>query len=220
MYDAVVATNLPANAEYVCYYTDGNTANGAAVHAHVPHAKAYLGITVHGGIADCCDCEVGDMTVAQAEAWVKERLAAGAHRPCVYANASRWANEGLLSGLAAYGSRIRRWVAAYPGTGANVPSGYDAHQYDDHANGIDLDASVCLANFFDPPASPPHGVAHSTLSYDLAAGQWTTHGLPGIVHWGSEEKWASVEIQLCVGGASRGQWRHASLPYNSKPLGG
>lgn len=220
LYDAVTAINLPTNAEYVCFYTDGHYANGAAVHAHVPHAKAYLGITVHGGIADCCDCEVGDLTVAQGEAWIKERLAAGAYRPCIYANQGRWENEGLLSGLAAYGNRIRRWVASYPGAGPVVPQGFDAHQFTDHANNINLDASVCLPNFFDPPPADPHGVAHVALSYDLATGKWQHRGLAGVVHWGSQEKWASVEVQLSIGGATRGQWRTASLPYNSKPLGG
>jgi hypothetical protein len=215
MYDAVTASNLDPNAQYVCYYTDGIYANGAAVRRQCPHAQ-YLGITVHGGIADCCDCEVGDMTVSQAEAWVNERLAAGAYRPCVYADADRWANQGLLSGLAGHGDKIRRWVAAYPGTGPNVPPGYDAHQYADGK----VDTSVCLDNFFAPKPISPHGVAHVLLSYDLAKRSWTHHSLPGLVTWGSEDRWASVEVQLGEGGSVHGQWRTESLPYNAPPLGG
>ncbi len=219
LYDAVTPANLPATAENVCFYSDGIFANGSAVHARCPHAQHYLGITVHGGIADCCDCEVGDLTVAQGEAWIKERLAAGAFRPCIYASQSRWTDEGLLSGLAAYGNRIRRWVAAFPGAGPVVPNGFDAHQYTD--GGGKLDTSVCLPNFFDgPPEVVAHGVAHTLLSHDFGTGTWELHSLPGVVHWEANEKWDSVEIQVCRGGTNRGKWRHASLPFNAKPLGG
>src|SRR5580704_5917847 len=105
LYDAVTAANLPADAKYAAFYVDGKFANEAAVKARCPHAT-YLSITVRGGIADCCDCETGDLTVLQAEAWVASRLAAGAYRPVVYASADTWTNGGLRDALAKYGVRI------------------------------------------------------------------------------------------------------------------
>ena len=217
MHDAVTAANLPATAKYVCFYTDGMYANGMAVRARCPHAT-YLSISVHGGIADCADCEKGAMSVTQTEQWVQERLSAGAHRPCVYASQDTWEHSGLKAGLAKYGAKIRRWIAAYPGTGANVPAGYDAHQYTD--GGGKLDTSVCLFNFFDRPAPDPQGVASATVSFDLGRETWTHHALPGVVHWGPDEKWASAELQVCVGGKSRGIWRLGPMPWNAQPLGG
>jgi hypothetical protein len=222
LYDAVTAANLPADAKYVCYYTDGRYANETAVKKRCPHAT-YLSITTRGGVADCADCETGDLTVLQAEAWVASRLAAGAHRPCVYASQSRWENEGLKTGLAKYGSKVRRWVAAFPGSGANVPAGYDAHQWSD--GGGKLDTSICLSDFFDSPAPPPepdptvrwasaqiqmsmpagsHGNAHFYGTFDTAAGTWVIHGGPGAVRWS---------------GPGGGKWRVKSMPYDSPPLG-
>ena len=217
MFDAVTVGNLPATARYVALYVDGQYANLPAGKARCPHAEV-LTITVTGGAADCCDCEAGDLTPAQAEAWVAERLAAGQYRPCVYANAATW-SAGLEAALAKYGSRIRRWTAAYPGAGATVPAGFDAHQY---AGGVTApyDTSVCLADFFDGPPPPVHewsaelqlavpegstGVARFHGSVDLATGGWVIDGSPGIVHWS---------------GSGGGNWRIKGLPLNAPPLGG
>jgi hypothetical protein len=221
MYDAIDVNAIPNDAACVAGYTDGNWPNITAMRARFPHANL-LTITVTGGVADCCDCEVGDLTVAQADEWVKARLAAGQYRPCVYANSDRWLNQDLLAGLAAYGGRIRRWVAAYPGSGANVPDGFDAHQW---ASTQTLDTSVCLPGFFDPePAPKPAppavhewsaeiqvsvpegstGTLHFHGSVNLDDGDWTAGGLPGVPHWS---------------GAGGGKWRIRGLSLNDPPLG-
>lgn len=220
MFDAVTVDNIPTSARYVALYVDGSFNNYDAGRAHCPHADVLTLTVVPANEAEGCDCEVGDLTVAQAEAWVVERLAAGVYRPVVYANSDRWENQGLLAGLAKYGSRIRRWVAAFPGTGANVPAGYDAHQY--ATNGIDT--SVCLSNFFDPPApapSAPKGIARLLLECDLADLAWTLtpQKADGEIVWRAEEEYASLEVQLGVGGKLAGKWRKESLPFNAPPLG-
>ena len=209
MFDSITVDHIPADAKYIALYVDGQYENLAAGKARCPHA-AVLTITVNGGDADCCDCETGDLTVSQAEVWVGGQLAKGRFRPCVYANASTWAGE-LGAALVKYGPRIRRWVAAYPGTGANVPEGFDAHQYSD--GGGALDTSVCLVDFFAvkpvPPAKP-HGVARVEMSFDIATGKVLSHhGLPAHVSWGSEEEWLELKDvpKLCVGGRHRGEWR-------------
>lgn len=220
MFDAVTVDNIPVTARYVALYADGQFNNLAAGRAHCPHAEVLTITVIPANTGECCDCEVGDLTVAQAETWVVERLAAGVYRPCVYADADRWENQGLASALAGYGSRIRRWVAAYPGTGANVPVGYDAHQY---ATG-ELDTSVCLADFFDGPPSPPPVVKQAsaevqvslpegttgtlramlTLRATGSGGAWTVHEMPGVVHWS---------------GGGGGKWRVRGMDWNAPPLG-
>lgn len=217
LYDAVTAAHIPANAEYAAYYTDGSFANHTAVAAHVPHAKL-LSITVHGGDADCCDCETGDLTVPEAVLWVEKRLAAGQYRPCVYANLDSWENQGLASQLARFGNQIRRWVAHYDNI-ASIPSGYDGKQY---ATG-NVDTSIMADDFFASKPKPPdhaHGKAHFEGSFDIESGKWTIHGIPGIgVHFAGEQRWASAEIQLQVGKDEGGHWRVRGMEWNAKPLG-
>jgi hypothetical protein len=220
-YDAVTASSLPANATHVFYYADGAFANEAAVKAQCPHAVT-CGITVIGQVGPgACDCEAGDLTVAQAETWVTYSLKAGVYRPRVYANQDRWENQGLLAGLAHYGPNIRRWVAAYPGAGATVPPGYDAHQYEGGTvNPFDL--NVCLPDFFAtkppaPPVDPPHGTAHALVSLNLADGAWSIHHIPGTAHYGGRDEWWSAEVQI---NRKTGKWRVHPLPINAKPLGG
>ena len=204
MFDSVTVDHIPADAKYIALYVDGQYENLAAGKARCPHA-AVLTITVNGGDADCCDCETGDLTVSQAEVWVGGQLAKGRFRPCVYANASTWAGE-LGAALVKYGPRIRRWVAAYPGTGANVPEGFDAHQY---SGGGALDTSVCLVDFFAvkpvPPAKP-HGVARVELELDVKNLNVAHRPMPGLVKWGTNEQWIKFTGELCVGGAQHGDW--------------
>lgn len=219
MFDGVTVDNIPASARYIALYVDGSFNNYVAGKAHCPHADVLTITVVPADEAECCDCEVGDLTVPQAETWVEQRLAAGVYRPCVYANQDRWENQGLRAGLEKYGDRVRRWVAAFPGTGANVPAGYDAHQYETG----DVDTSVCLADFFDPPAPPkpePKGIARAQLEVDLADLSWslTPEAADGIV-WRSESQYASLEVQVGVGGKLAGRWRHEPLPFDAEPLG-
>lgn len=187
LYDAVNAANIPANAGYVAYYTDGRFANGTAIKARFPHA-IYLSITVFGGIADCCDCEQGDLTVAHAEAWVAQRLAAGAYRPCVYSNLDRWQNQGLEAGLAKYGNRIRRWVAHFDDIG-QIPSGFDAKQYSTNPA---VDVSVCLPNFFDPrPLPKPPAPPSPDTPYDQAFNQGFNAGFRSGFQDGFNAGWTA-----------------------------
>ncbi|MGO9902621.1 MAG: hypothetical protein ACLP0J_23705 [Solirubrobacteraceae bacterium] len=217
MYDSVNVGAIPANAEYVALYVDGPFANLGPGRARCPHAKILTITVIPANTADCCDCEQGDITIGQAEAWVQQRLAADIYRPCVYANADRWDNQGLQAGLAAYGNRIRRWTASYPGAGPTVPDGYDAHQW----SSTDVDLSVCVPDFFGAPAVTPSGIASAHLDFNLATGELILTPLPGHdIRWGSVARFASQEIQLGEGGDVAGEWRQHSLPFDAPPLGG
>lgn len=216
MYDSVTVSTIPGNATAVAGYVDGLFDNFGALVAAFPHAH-HLSITVTPGVgAACCDCEVGDLSVGEAIGWVQFALDGGIWRPCVYANADRWENQGLRGALAHYGNRIRRWIAAYPGTGANVPAGYDAHQYSDNALGRNLDASVCRDDFFGSAPPKRSGVAKLNLSYGLSDGTWDLQPLPGHVTFAAPKQWASAEVQVDV---SSGHWRIASEKWNAGPLG-
>jgi hypothetical protein len=216
MYDAVDVGNVPAGADYAGVYVNGHYANEAAMRARFPHAK-FLTITVSmDNTADACDCEVGDLTVAEAEEWVRWRLAAGVHRPCVYASQDRWENQGLHAALTPYGSKIRRWIASYPGSGPNVPPGYDAHQF----ASSEYDASVCLPDFFATSVTPS-GVARALLEVELENLSWKLTPEPGVGEtvWRQREVYASLEVQVGIGGKLAGRWRSRPLPFNAAPLG-
>lgn len=177
MYDAVGIENIPADAEYLAAYIDGPDTY-AAVIARFPHNKGVLTISTGGGDADCCDSETGDLTAQQAVMWVERMLLEGRWRPCVYANASRW-DEGLMGALAAYGPRIRRWVADWDSL-AVVPGGFDAKQY--ARVGVDgYDASVTLDDFFaatPPPPPPPLPVSWQPAIEAKWCAEWDTKLAP------------------------------------------
>lgn len=205
--DAVTAANIELPEQYGLYYMDGLFANHTAVAARLPHAKLFA-ITVRGATGPsvfACDCEVGDLTPAQAEAWVATQVRLGVHLVCVYANLSTW-QDGLQAALAKYGKRIKRWVARFDGV-AQVPAGFDAKQY---ATGR-VDRDIALSNFFVPVVPKPdvpHGHAHFAGTVDISSGKIIgVHGLPGVgVHFAGPERWLDVGVQLQVGRGG-GHWR-------------
>lgn len=205
-YDDVDVDKIPSNATHVAYYVDGHYANGSAMKARFPHAQMF-GITVSGSLVDeaiCCDCEPGDLTPSQAVTWVEGKLAKNAYRPIVYASQSTW-DTGLTAAMAKYGNKIKRWVASYPGPGAVVPAGFDAHQYADSKSGISLDCDVSLDTFWEmsaPKPKPvlPEGVVHFEGTYDLKAKRWTVKKVAGTAKWDPKHKntWAKALVQVNV----------------------
>jgi hypothetical protein len=210
--DAVTGRNLDPNQTHAVYYCDGAFANRTAVAKQCPHAKLY-GITVFGRLGKdvfACDCELGDLTVAQAVAWVGAQVRLGVGLICVYANLSRWENEGLLAALAHYGPRIKRWVAHYDNI-PSIPSWADADQFADPGP---VDRNPALANFFGGvvPAFVPHskGRARFEGTVDLASGKvLSVHGLPGVgVHFAGPSKLLDIHLQVRVGEGG-GSWKAA-----------
>lgn len=156
MYDSIEAGAAPTHAQAVAGYVDGIWPSYGPLLSRFNTRAHCLSITVRGGVADCLDVEKGDATVAQAAPWVSSMLHRGVWRPCVYADASTMpAVERALSHLPR--SSYRLWVASYPGGGAGVPAGFDAHQYINHGpHGEHYDMTVCLDSFFPaPPPKPP-----------------------------------------------------------------
>lgn len=223
MYDSTDPACIPPDAQAAAAYNDLRfAASWPALIARFPKLHEQGRLVSIAALASTrariYDLEPGNpMTVAQLPGAVKASIAAGIYRPGVYAS------EPLLSecraALLASGLKPDQfccWVAKWDGV-SQVPPGDAAKQLRDAGP---YDVSVCDPDFFPPVADPPaHGVAHLMLSHDLASGGWTEHPLPGAVHWGPEEKWDSVEVQVCRGGERKGQWRLAPLPYNAPPLG-
>jgi hypothetical protein len=166
MYDAadpaVVRDVIPAGAQAVAGYVGPAGPSNhfvtfpAVVGRFYPHAHCFSIAAQSFLLAACLDIESGDATPAQAPGWFHFAKAAGHWRPCFYANASTMPQvEQQLQAAGIPRAAYRLWVAAYPGTGPNVPPGFDAHQYIDHGpRGENYDISVCLPDFFGPPPAP------------------------------------------------------------------
>lgn len=154
--DAVTASNLNSNQKVAVFYADGHYANRLAVARQCPNAKLY-GITVWGQTGPgifACDSETGDMDVPQTLAWVEEQIHLGVKLICVYANLSRFLNEGLLADIVAlerkYGIKVRKWLAHYTGNPVLEYPWVDAEQYADPGP---VDHNLALATFFgDTPS--------------------------------------------------------------------
>lgn len=178
MFDAVPdgVDTIPGNAQAVAGYVDGFYVSfPALLHRFWPHAHC-LSIAVHPGEdAACLDVETGDAGIGDVPGWLDRQISRGQWRPCVYASQDWWENQGLLSELERYGGNIRRWLAAYPGDGAQVKAGYDAHQYSDTGGGGAYDVSVCLPSFFpaavEPAPDPFHYDRFATDEWDSPYGK-------------------------------------------------
>lgn len=158
MFDSINVTQIPLSAAAVAGYVGGNWPTFSKLAALFPHAHR-LSIAVNAGEdADCLDVENGDATPEQAPDWVKRQLARGVKRPCIYCSIS--VAPTVLDLLAKAGiqrNAIRLWTAHYtykphrcsfPLCGYNCGGEADATQWSDKALGRDLDASVCVPDFF------------------------------------------------------------------------
>jgi hypothetical protein len=156
MYDSVDVKQIPVAAKAVAGYVNGHWPTFASLMARFPNAYR-LSIAVNASTdAECLDIENGDATPAQAPAWVKRQLQRGTKRPVVYSSVSQM--PAVLSALTTAGikrSDVRVWTAHYTGKAhvCTAACGYgtidaDATQYDNHAFGKNLDASLCKPDFF------------------------------------------------------------------------
>jgi hypothetical protein len=174
MYDSIYVANLPAGAEYLAGYVDGNWPTFAAVKARFPKA-AVLSVAVFASSdAEACDCEKGDLTAGQVPGWVKRQAARGEKRPCVYSSVANF--PAVLDELRAAGikrAQVRLWAAHY-GTGPHIcgPTSckyfpgmptFDGTQWTDQApgaHGSRIDASLLQDDFFTGGSVSATGPEH------------------------------------------------------------
>ena len=227
-YDSTQINLIPSTAQVVVCYRDGRFANEAAAKARFPNAHI-VPLTVRGGAAPGIDFETGD-----AEPDIVTWLTTVAEPPYVVYSDLSDMNGRLLpridrAGLPrshyklfpAHPNGIRHICG--PNTCGQLPVDADATQYLWSPGGVNIDVSEFRDDFFGPPPKPakqPAGHLNFQGSLDASSGRWTVHGMPSTdAVFGDVERWASVELQVCVGGKRRGQWRHHSLPWNAPPLG-
>lgn len=174
MADSIYPDNLPSGYDAYLGYSDGSWPTAALLPSKFP-GKHVVTLTVRdvNAATDGCDCENGDLTPAHAADFAKNRLAAGARRPVIYASTSQM--FAVLDELAArkvaraqvrlltahYDARYGRHVCGpstckYTQGGRTIPA-MDGTQWTDQApgnRGSKIDASLLEAGFFSGAPSP------------------------------------------------------------------
>ena len=161
MFDSVNVSEIPANAEAVAGYVDGNWPTFKQVQVKFPKARKLSIAVAAQADADCLDVEPRDATNAQAAAWVRRQWARGVKRPVLYTSVSNWIplaaelhNAGIYH--RPWGKSYKRWSAHYTfsphrcGRKCGMPgwSKAGATQWTDKALGRNLDESLCGRSFF------------------------------------------------------------------------
>ena len=153
MYDSVTPQAIPANAEMVAGYVNGQYAWRPEDWDRFPDAvKVHITIMAVNE-AGVLDIESGDATPQQAPGWVHARLAAGLKRPTLYVNRSNapqvlqdCKNVGLEAG-----THFWLWLATLDGTTTtDLPGVVAVQDRGASALGFNADASVVLDPTWHP----------------------------------------------------------------------
>lgn len=186
MYDDVTAALIPADAEYVAYYTDGRYANLAACKARCTKAK-FVGIAVKSSDpAEALDVEPGDATIADVFYWLKGKAKKDGPfiAPMIYIQASD-ADELMMHMDANHFVQKRDfllWTAHYtgkahlcgPSTCKECHAEADATQFTNRANGKSLDESVVASWALRSSSAAPASVPDSDWPANLTLKRGST----------------------------------------------
>jgi len=170
MLDSAYSNQFLAGAAAYAGYVNGgvgNQPNYAYVVNAFPRAH-HLSITLFASDnADALDVETGAATPADIPSWYARQRVRGVSRPCIYANASTM-TAGVIVVLSAARiprSSVRLWSAHYgsplgahicgPGSCGETPVDMDGTQWTSTANGLVLDQSLLLDDFFGAPTPAP-----------------------------------------------------------------
>ncbi len=152
---AAIGRLASTSPDAVAGYVDGRYRDLTQLeNAYPGHHHMGIAVTARDD-AECLDIETGDATPWDAPGWVRRQHARGVARPCLYANESTMPTvKVVLQRAGIERQAVRLWMAHYNGV-TDVPAGFDAHQYTDHWEGRNVDASMCLDDFFSLPAPHP-----------------------------------------------------------------
>lgn len=182
MYDSIDLTQFHGlKMDAAAGYVDGAWPTFTDLANHVPPGTTLMSITVFGNPATCVDQEPGNIEVAPAARWVRQRIDQGHWRPVVYTSASNM--DTMAQALANVGvgiHEVRLWSAHYTHTQhicAPAVCGFpqvDGTQWTDRAHSRNLDESILLDDFFQiPKPSEPKGrllsMSNITLNRGLGA---------------------------------------------------
>lgn len=154
-YDAVTLSYIPSSAAVVGCYVDGYV-NCPQARADFPRAHI-VSYSIRGNPADCLDVEPGAAQLSQIVGWTRymdaHRSLINISAPCIYA-AGSWMPQvvSLLNNAGLHHETDYLLTeAAWDGV-ANVPYGFDAHQY---ASNCCVDNDVWGSWFFHRTPPPP-----------------------------------------------------------------
>lgn len=200
MYDAVDVAAIPAHAEIVAGYVDGNWPTYDELVKAFPNA-AHVSIATGasgGAGAMVADCENGDFTAQGAAAWAKGEIAAG-RRPCIYYSKGNAGN--VAAALKAEGVAIADvdyWVADWPEPGQvgqpHLVPGSVATQYASPTTGSggNFDVSETAEGWPvttpSPPPEPPTKEENSTVFVIIIGSQTHVYAVVNgePCHWWQE----------------------------------
>jgi hypothetical protein len=197
MFDTAFNDQFPSGAAAYAGYVDGdvgNQPNYAYIVSKFPKAQ-HLSVTLDASFnADALDVEPGAASASDIPAWYGRQVARGISRPVIYASASAM-NSEILAELSEAGisrSNTRLWTAHYgegehicgPGSCGALSVNADGTQWTSSAEGLVLDQSLLLGDFFTTTTDP------TVTETELQSGQLNTgHGVftviavpPGTAH--------------------------------------
>lgn len=158
-YDSIDPSQIPSNPEAVAGYVGGWWPDYSRLVSMFPHAR-HKSVCVNAGEdGDILDVENGDATPQQAPGWYRRQKSRGVDVVGLYADESTMPEVvSIMSAAGIPMSDYVRWVAWLGAT--DIPSGDQARQYTFRALGRDLDASVCLPEFWGTTPPPVRNTMH------------------------------------------------------------
>lgn len=148
MFDTIEPEAIPDYAQAVAGYTGGRWPTFPAVVKLFPRAH-HVSIAVSADEdATMLDVETGDASPSQSPRWVRRQWSRGVERPILYGSRSTMREILLyLHGAGIPRARVRLLVAD-PTDTPHIPPGFDGCQWTWHANGLNLDESKLVPDFF------------------------------------------------------------------------
>jgi hypothetical protein len=161
MFDTALNDQFPAGAAAYAGYVDGsvgNQPNYAYIVSAFPKAE-HLSIALFAdNNADALDVEAGASVPSDIPGWYARQIARGIQRPVIYASVSTMNSTilAVLSGAGIARASVRLWAAHYgldehicgPDSCGALSVNADGTQWTSNAQGLDLDQSLLLGNFF------------------------------------------------------------------------
>jgi hypothetical protein len=185
MFDTAFNDQFPAGAAAYAAYVDGdigNQPNYAYIVNAFPKAQ-HLSIALFSSDnADVLDVEPGASAAADIPGWYARQVVRGVPRPVIYASASTMDTE-VLSVLSEGGiarAKTRLWTAHYgvgehicgPDTCGALSVNADGTQWTSDAEGLVLDQSLLLGDFFTTTTTSPEPTTDTEA--ELQSGELNT----------------------------------------------
>lgn len=159
MYDSIDLRPIASLGHFaLAGYTAGHWPTYLPMRAKYPLAHVVSIAVFPQNHADCLDVEPGDANPSDVVKWIRADLAAGYKKPCVYSSLWEYTNQirPLIAKAGIPRSLIFEWDADYTFIPHIDPS-FDATQWTDKFQGLNVDASMVYPSFLSI-AQPPYVV--------------------------------------------------------------